>query len=173
MHPQHANSSIHRSKDVACPFRGCGLKFVSRSALVLHLESGSCRSGMNRATVVKYVRQYDTNNIITDPSRLLTSGTASDNIQYYASDRSWNGNDYECYLCHRNYASLKALNQHLGSPIHQDKIYICPASNCRTRFTTLSALCQHIESEKCGVSMFKAVQHTMDSVLGQMPRLTW
>jgi hypothetical protein len=118
------------------------------------------------------VRQYDKTNLITDPSRLLTNGTASDNTKYYASNRSWNGCEYECYLCHRGYPSLTSLNQHLASPTHQDKIYICPASTCRTRFTTLSALCQHIESEKCGVSKFKVVQHTMDSIFNQMGRLT-
>src|ERR1700735_4994166 len=121
------------------------MKFVSRSALLLHLEGGACRSGIDRTTVNKYVRQYDTNIIITDPARFLTDGT-SDNIKYYASDRSWNGYGYECYLCHRSFASLVALNQHLGSPVHQDKIYICPSSTCRARFTALSALCQHIES---------------------------
>jgi hypothetical protein len=119
------------------------------------------------------VAQYDTSNIITDPSRLLTSGTASDNTRYYASSRSWNGNGYECYLCHKSYTLLASLNQHLASPVHQDKIYICPSSTCRSRFTALSALCQHIESEKCGVSKFKVVQHTMDSLLGQMGRLTF
>ena len=172
MRPQHLNSCIHCPKDVVFPFRGCGMKFVSRSALVLHFESGACRSGIDHSTVVKYVRQYDTNNIITDPSRLIGSGTDSDNVKYFASERSWNGYKYECYLCHSSYFSLASLNQHLASPVHQDKIYICPASTCRARFTTLSALCQHIESEKCGVSKFRAVQHTMDSILGQMGRLT-
>ena len=169
---QHLNSSVHRPKDVVCPFKGCGKKFVSRSALVLHLEEGACRSGVDRTTINRYVRQYDTNNIITDPSRLLTSGTTSDNTKYYASARSWNGYGYECYLCHNSYSSLVSLNQHLASPIHQDKIYICPASTCRARFRTLSGLCQHIESEKCGVSKLKAVQYTMDSFFGQMGRLT-
>ena len=169
---QHLNSSVHRPKDVFCPFRGCDKTFVSRSALLLHLEEGSCRSGIDRTAINKYVRQYDTNNIITDPSRLLTSGTASDNTKYYASERSWNGYKYECYLCHGTYTSLSSLNQHLASPIHQDKIYICPASTCRARFTTLSALYQHIDSEKCGVSKYKVVRHTVDSLLGQMGRLT-
>ncbi|KAF8167256.1 hypothetical protein B0H34DRAFT_644835 [Crassisporium funariophilum] len=141
----HLNSSIHRPKDVVCPFNGCDMKFVSRSALVLHLEGGGCRSGMDRATINKY----------------------------YATEASWNGRGFECYLCHNPYTSLRGLNQHLGSPRHQGRIYVCPASDCRMRFTTLSALCQHIESEKCGVSKFKAVQNTMDSFLGQMGRLTY
>ena len=69
---QHLNSSVHRPKDVVCPFKGCGKKFVSRSALILHLEEGACRSGVNHTTINRYVCQYDTNNIITDPSCLLT-----------------------------------------------------------------------------------------------------
>ena len=169
---QHLNSSVHRPKDVVCPFRGCDRTFVSRSALVLHLEEGACPSGIDRATLNRYVRQYDKNNIITDPSYLLTSGTDSDNTKYYATESSWNGRGYECHLCHSSYPSLASLNQHLASPIHQDKIYNCPASSCRSRFTTLSALCQHIESEKCGVSKSKAVQHIMDRLLGQIGRLT-
>ena len=111
---QHLNSSVHRPRDVTCPFRGCGRAFVSRSALVLHLEEGACRSGIDRTTINRYVRQYDTSNIITDPSRLLTSGTSSDNTKYYASGRSWNGHGYECYLCHSTYTSLASLNQHLA-----------------------------------------------------------
>ncbi|KAF8971851.1 hypothetical protein BDZ97DRAFT_1693153 [Flammula alnicola] len=169
----HLNSAIHRPKDVRCPFR-CGGQFVSRSALVLHLENGACSSGVDRATVNKYVRQYDTNNVITDPARLLAggSGSANQDIRYYATAASWNGSGYECCLCHLVYRSLPALNQHLGSPKHQDKIYLCRGPSCGLRFTTLSALVQHIESEKCGVAKFKAVQNAMNGMLGQMGRLT-
>ncbi|KAF8204120.1 hypothetical protein BJ912DRAFT_941995 [Pholiota molesta] len=170
----HLNSSVHRPKDVTCPF-GCGGKFVSRAALVLHLESGSCTSGIDRNAVNRYVRQYDTNNVITDPARLLTSGSGSSNqtVQYIATSASWNGNGFECYLCHNTYRSLNALNQHLASPRHQDQIYLCRGPSCGQRFSVLSALVQHIESEKCGVSRFRAVQNAMDSVLGQVGRLTW
>ena len=168
---QHLDSSDHRPKDVVCPFRGCGGAFVSRSALALHLEEGACQSGIDRIAINRCVRQYDTNNIITDPSRLLTSGTSSDNTKCYASGRSRNGHAFECHLCHSTYTSLASLTQHLASPIHQDKIYICPGSTCWARFTTLSALCQHIESEKCGVSKFKAVQNTMDRIFRQIGRI--
>ncbi|KAF9471814.1 hypothetical protein BDN70DRAFT_845083 [Pholiota conissans] len=170
----HLNSSAHRPKDVVCPFRGCGAKFVSRSALVAHLENGACASGVDRTAVNRYVRQFDTNNIITDPSRLLTGSSANpdQNIHYIATDASWNGRGFECCLCHNVYRSLNALNQHLASPRHQDQIYLCRGPSCGQRFNVLSALVQHIESEKCGVSKFKAVQNAMDSVLGQMGRLT-
>ncbi|KAJ7146599.1 hypothetical protein C8R44DRAFT_757860 [Mycena epipterygia] len=168
----HLNSAIHRPKDVPCPGKGCGLAFVSRSALILHLEAGTCASGADRQTVDRYVRQYDTNNIITDPARLLTGGADGSDVKYYATSASWNGSAYECYLCHGGYRSLAALNQHLASPRHQDKIYVCPLTTCQNHFPTLSALCQHIESGSCGVTKFKVVQNTMDDLVGKMRRLT-
>ncbi|KAF8148788.1 hypothetical protein K438DRAFT_1625326 [Mycena galopus ATCC 62051] len=143
----HQNSSLHRPKDVPCPGKGCGLAFVSRSALILHLESGSCRSGADRQTINRYTT-------------------------YVASARAWNGMEYECYLCHAGYRTLASLNQHLASPRHQEKQYICPLNVCREPFTTLSGLCQHIESERCGVAKFKVVQNTMDDLMGKMRRLT-
>ncbi|KAF9469554.1 hypothetical protein BDZ94DRAFT_1278770 [Collybia nuda] len=159
-----------QSANVACPFRGCDLAFVSRSAMLLHLESGGCQSGVDRKTINQYVRKYDRNNVITTPSRLLTNG--DDDISYSAGPASWNGIEYECYLCNNGYRSLAALNQHLASPRHQQKIYFCPLESCRTRFTTLSALCQHIESERCGISRFKVVQNTLDGLVGRMGRIT-
>jgi len=170
---QHLNSSTHRPRNTHCP-AGCGSSFISNSALVLHLESGGCSSGINRNTVNRVVRQLDTNHVITDPSRLITGGTyVDDEVTYYATAFSWNGFAYECYLCHKDYSSLRSLNQHLASPAHERKFYICPGPNCDIRFVGLGALCQHIESESCGVLRFRAVQATMDSLLGQMTRLTF
>ncbi|KIL00832.1 hypothetical protein PAXRUDRAFT_541288 [Paxillus rubicundulus Ve08.2h10] len=166
----HMNSSVHRPKSVPCPFRGCGQSFVSKSALVLHLESGSCRSGADRRMVDQYVREVDRNNMITDPSRLLTAG---DDVTYTATRRSWNGREYECVLCHKTFRSLSDLNRHLASPRHQDKIYRCPLATCHTTFSTLSALCQHVESERCGVLRFKAAQEVMDGLLRHVGVITY
>jgi hypothetical protein len=147
------------------------LTFVSRSAMVLHLESGGCRSGVNRRIVDRYVREYDRTNVITNPARLLTAGSSNE-VTYYASSAAWNGSSYECYLCHTGFRTLPSLNQHLASPRHQEKVYFCPLSSCCVEFTTLSALCQHIESERCGVGRFERVQNAMDSIVGRMGRLT-
>ncbi|CAA7264920.1 unnamed protein product [Cyclocybe aegerita] len=169
----HLNSSIHRPKDNMCPFRGCDKSFVSRGALVLHLESGACCSGIDRETVNKVVRKYDKKGIITDPSRLLTSGSSGNqNITYMATAASWNGDGYECYLCDKVHQSLAALNQHLASPRHQKKFYICRGPKCSQRFNTLSGLIQHVESEKCGILKIRAVRDAMDNVLGRMARIT-
>ncbi|KAF9471813.1 hypothetical protein BDN70DRAFT_887708 [Pholiota conissans] len=170
---QHLNSSAHRTKDVGCPFR-CGAKFISRSALILHLEIGRCASGANHNTVNRFVRQFDTIHLITDPSRLITKGESSlnKNIRWIATNETWNGRAYECYLCHSQHRTLNALQRHFDSPTHQDQIYICPESRCGDRFKAFSALMQHIESEKCGVSRFRSVQNAMDSIFGHMRRLT-
>ncbi|KAJ6577597.1 hypothetical protein B0H19DRAFT_1207972 [Mycena capillaripes] len=157
----HLNSALHRPKDVSCPGKGCGLAFISRSSFI----------STDRQTINRYVRQYDTNNVITDPARLITGGSTNE-VTYAASARSWNGSAYGCYLCHAGYRTLASLNQHLASPRHQEKIYVCPLNLCRQHFPTLSGLCQHIESERCGVAKFKVVQNTMDDLVGQMRRLT-
>ncbi|PFH49801.1 hypothetical protein AMATHDRAFT_62436 [Amanita thiersii Skay4041] len=169
----HVNSSIHQPRNYTCPFKGCGYAFVSQSALTQHLEAGTCSSGVNRNTVNRIVRKYDTTNIITDPSRMITIGDAYQERKLIATGAAWNGEAYECYLCHSTYRTLSALNQHLSSPRHEDKMYICPLNTCRSRFSCLSSLVQHIESEYCGVSKFKSVQNAMDNIIGQMKRITF
>jgi len=166
----HLASSIHVEKSVKCRGRGCNLMFVSVSAMLLHLESGSCVSGATRPHINARVRELDTGNVITRPDRLITG--PSPDIKYYATSKSWNGSAYECYLCHREFLTLQALNSHLASPRHEENMYICPWNTCRTTFSTLSGFCAHVESETCGVKRFKFVQNTMDSLLRGMGRLT-
>jgi hypothetical protein len=168
--PQHMKSSIHRGKNVICPW--CHQAYVSQSALVLHFESGTCTSGIDRAAVNQRVREVDRNNIITDPSRLLTNGGGPQTVKHFATAASWNGRAYECYLCPKECRTLFDLNQHLASPRHESKIYICFMGNCRERFLTLSGLCQHIESEKCGALRSRVVQNALENIASGMKRLT-
>ncbi|KAK0209056.1 hypothetical protein DFS33DRAFT_499299 [Desarmillaria ectypa] len=170
----HLRSSIHMPPVFKCPGARCNEAFVSRSAVVLHLESGCCISRADRAAVNRYVRQYDNENIITDPSRMLTGpdGAPRDEIIYSANENAWDESAYECYLCHQTTRTLCSLNQHLASPKHEAKMYICPSDSCRIRFTTLSALLQHIESGKCSVLRFRSVQNTLNRLL-KMNTLTY
>ncbi|KAH9058050.1 hypothetical protein EDB87DRAFT_1532298, partial [Lactarius vividus] len=69
----------------------------------------------------------------------------------WATERSWNGRAYECFLCHSMSNTLDSLNRHLKSPAHGQKIYRCPKLDCRIKFVTLSGLCQHVERGTCGV----------------------
>ncbi|KAF7436151.1 hypothetical protein PC9H_002977 [Pleurotus ostreatus] len=169
----HLNSSIHRPKDVPCPMRGCGQYFISLAAVALHLEAGSCTSGMDRYALDRLIQKYDKNHLITDPSRLISNGDST-TTRYYATEMAYNEyyDDYECYLCDQTFRSLSGLNQHLGSAKHQQEVYICRFTSCGLRFRALSALCQHIESGKCGALRGTPYKSVMGGLMDGMKRLT-
>ncbi|KAI9454521.1 hypothetical protein F5148DRAFT_1151681 [Russula earlei] len=162
---QHLDSKIHQPANVRCPGRGCGRLFISHGALTLHFESGTCPSGMTRGELNRLVVRADRNNYITNPDRLLTGPLGQPLAKStWATELSWNGEEYECFLCHSTFATLGRLNLHLQSPRHEEKIYRCPKSDCRTQFVTLSGLCQHVEGGSCGVRIFRRVRDVMESL---------
>ncbi|CAE6439400.1 hypothetical protein ACGC1H_000781 [Rhizoctonia solani] len=166
----HLNSSRHRPKNISCPGVGCGERFVSKSALLLHFEGGRCNSGLTRQSLNRLIAERDKSNFITNPNRLITGTTET-----WATQRAWNGSSYECYFCHRGFLTLPQLNQHLASPAHEQALYHCPqlGHGCHSQFKTLSGLCQHIEDGSCGVAKFKVVQDNMDKLVRGMNRLTF
>ncbi|BCR97021.1 C2H2-type zinc finger protein [Aspergillus luchuensis] len=157
----HLNSKIHRGQDVLCPF--CNAAFTTATGAAHHLETGSCKRavGLNRETIYKFVRSRDTQGVIT---RKLLEWNEDDNIQYKANSRAYNGDYWECYLCHREFNTLTALNQHLNSPVHKQKLYHCPNAKCRKQFITIAALFNHLESESCAYMRFEKVQRQVQDV---------
>ncbi|TBU45968.1 hypothetical protein BD309DRAFT_989174 [Dichomitus squalens] len=158
----HERSTFHKGRTIDCPMKGCNKSFVSRAALVLHLESGGCRSRIDRDMVNWIVAKLDSHGVITDSTKLIGPGEVT---SWWATPRAWNGEKYECYLCHRTFMQLPSLNQHLNSPAHTQKgLYHCPTAwkGCGAKFKTLSGFCQHVESEQCGVCRFKK---TMDNFI--------
>lgn len=164
----HLNSNMHAPRNVKCPGRGCGRAFVSVSALILHAESGTCPSGVTRAQVDAFVSRLDQQNIITNPALMIAGpdGTrqAPQDSEYWATERSWNGYAYECFLCNGEYNTLRALNMHLQSPRHRQRIYRCPQRSCGIEYGALSSLSQHVESGSCGVRANRQVQNVMDNL---------
>ncbi|KAI0743101.1 hypothetical protein C8Q80DRAFT_1108110 [Daedaleopsis nitida] len=159
----HLLSATHAGQTVRCPGKACGRAFVSYSALILQLEGGTCPSRVTRAMIDRAVSDADRGGFITNPNRLIGGGSVSAQggggvTAMWATEHAWNGAGYECYLCHRTYGSLNALNQHLKSPAHAEKLYRCPAGGygCGAEFGTLSGLWQHMESERCNVRRFRA-----------------
>jgi hypothetical protein len=136
-----------------CPF--CKNSYTNASGLTIHLESGTCSSGLDRHKINNIVRRMDRNNVIINPNRMITMPGQD---QLFATERAWNGYFYECYLCDREFNSLPALNQHLKSPAHEQHIYRCPKVSCGRQYKLLSRLVQHVESESCGVMRFARVQ---------------
>ncbi|KAK6615007.1 zinc finger protein [Botrytis cinerea] len=147
---QHQHSKVHQGSSMKCPF--CPNQYPTVSALIIHLESGRCPSGSNRERINAEIRRLDKYHVITTP---LIENSSSTNI---ATERSWNGFHYECPMCNRGFSTLQALNSHLGSPVHDQRMYRCPGRSCGREFSVLSGLVQHVESESCGVMRFSKVQ---------------
>ncbi|OSX58514.1 hypothetical protein POSPLADRAFT_1152740 [Postia placenta MAD-698-R-SB12] len=174
----HLDSLAHRLRRFVCPGRHCSRRCKCAAGLVAHLESGACASGMDRSSVNSLAVDIDQSNIITNPTRLLsyhdgviTTGTV---ITAYATPRSFNGRSFECFMCHRHYQTLEGLNEHLASPAHDEQLYRCPQAlhGCGTEFRTLSALCQHVESEKCRIRRFNApMQKVIESMASALKGL--
>jgi len=148
---QHMHSKIHSS--LKCPF--CKSDYATASAVTIHLESGTCTSGLTRQKINELVRILDRGNVITRP---MITMPGYDCVETLATFRAWNGYGYECYLCNRVFDALNSLNQHLKSPAHEESMYRCPKTSCGKHFKLLSGLVQHVESESCGVMRFTQVQ---------------
>jgi hypothetical protein len=72
---QHCESVKHKPlSSLSCPIgQGCRGIYTSPSALLHHLESGKCKSGMNRDEISRIVQASDHDNIIHSPPALAPS----------------------------------------------------------------------------------------------------
>ncbi|KAF2173361.1 hypothetical protein M409DRAFT_15646 [Zasmidium cellare ATCC 36951] len=159
---QHLNSSTHRAGSIHCPF--CSKPHTTASGIVHHLETNSCPNAknLNRQKIYEIINRSDTRGVITNKQLTWHSEQNGDHI---ASTATWNGRQYECYLCHRGYNTLRSLNQHLDSPAHKQKIYHCFGRACSKQFTALAQLFNHLESESCGATRFNVVQQNASDIL--------
>lgn len=96
---------------MCCPF--CDAPFTSATGVAHHLERAACPKAptMNRDALYEYVRARDPSGSIT---KNLIGWYGSD--EYEATERSWNGQNYQCYLCSKTFPKLSSLNAHLKSP---------------------------------------------------------
>jgi len=173
----HLNSKLHKIANVPC-FGGarCGKKFITISDAILRIENGYCPSGLTGASLRRFFIRNDRGNIVTNPSRLIgydTSGTNSQSTRY-ATEQSRNVDGwYECVLCPKEFTSLRALNAHYSSSVHEARVFRCPnhGSGCAKHFSTLSGVIQHIEDGYCGARKSRHVQDRLDSLMSNMGRL--
>lgn len=152
----HLKSSTHQPMSYKCPF--CPRQHVSPPAVLQHMESGTCGSGITRADVDRYaakwgcVRQYissskksHANSAPTVPAPLIPPSIPA--------NQCWDGSTYTCPLCNRRFLHRGQLEQHLTSPKHTkrvDQLYICRESGCGMKFEVLSGLMQHLVNANCG-----------------------
>ena len=145
---------------MSCPY--CKETYVTASGLSHHLETGSCPNAphLNRESIHRIIRKRDPSGLIT--KKQITYGDS--NVTYSATDRAFNGNDWECYICHQIFGKITSLEQHLNSPKHKQKVYHCPNGRCEKEFVSLAGLFQHLESESCAFMRFERVQKEVGKV---------
>lgn len=116
---------------------------------------------MNRDSVLRIIQAADRKGLITNKQ---IEWNEAENVEYIVTNRAFNGDFWECYICHRGFNTSRALTQHLNSPVHKQKAYHCPGYNCSKEFNSLAALLSHFESESCGYMRFERVQQVQKSL---------
>lgn len=120
---------------------------------------------LNRERILKIVSRLDPNHMITNKQIEWHREQTS---EYMATQDAWNGDAWECYLCHREFNSRQSLTQHLNSSVHKQLVYHCPNFRCGKESSTLAGLFNHLESESCNYMRFQAVQtHVRGIVTGR------
>lgn len=173
----HLRSATHQPKVVACSCKGCESRFVSLAAVILHIETGICSSGVTRADVNKFVRLYNANHksvidMLIPRRDIVTEGRA-------VVEPVTNGNTqlrYQCSICRAKFRSNTAATSHVESPKHEAKLYKCPneQNGCHQTFSALSGVFQHIESGagKCQAKQMKGIQKHMGQLMRYIGRKT-
>ncbi|PLW30357.1 hypothetical protein PCASD_16103 [Puccinia coronata f. sp. avenae] len=143
----HLKSSAHLPKKFGCTGGGCGRGFISKSALVLHLEAGTCRSVFDLTDVDReFSRHCD-----------LVGLFVRKNILFPAPPMEINADEdglFPCRFCTKTFKCQAQLMNHLKSPKHKNrgrKPYVCPSRDClKAKFRSLGSLLLHIENSDCG-----------------------
>ncbi|CAN9431163.1 unnamed protein product [Alternaria alternata] len=169
---QHMDDTGHWEPQFEC--ETCDRSFRSESSANQHMSAldhykqyhcrDCAKSFRNENELRMAISQRDRGGLITN--KLLTYSDSD--TQNIATGATWNGFNYECYLCHREFRDLQRLNQHLSSPVHSEKLYHCPNRNCTGQFVRLASLFNHLESESCNFVRFEKVQkHVHDFITGR------
>ncbi|KAH7053253.1 hypothetical protein B0J12DRAFT_571509, partial [Macrophomina phaseolina] len=123
----------------ACPF--CNTGCATASGLFRHSERNSCSRApnLNRETILCMIRDHDPHGIITNKQVEWDKENKSQLLGNRACVNSFN---WKCSMCHSMFNTIKALNSHLNSPIHKQKVYHCPNSKrkCRRQLVNLAGL---------------------------------
>ncbi|KAF9556599.1 hypothetical protein CPC08DRAFT_711097 [Agrocybe pediades] len=164
---KHQNSLAHKERIFRCPF--CEKLYKSPSGIAMHIESGCHKMTRHHVTAAAHAMRIVPNISL----RTIKGGSApappTNITTYIATEDSFNGKEYECFLCKRTFRSLQGLNAHLNSPAHDADEFKCP--KCHVEFKLISGFAQHLESEACGLAARDDVNTFFDDITAQFSRL--
>ena len=113
--------------------------------MLIHLESGRCKVSLNDLDVYAVKCYQHKKYVIGEWEDYLRSENREERRPHGSYDhynQSW-----ECDECQKTFIHQAALNQHLSSAVHDPMPFKCPT--CDEHFSLLSALVQHVESNRC------------------------
>lgn len=142
--------------------------FKSPSGIALHIESGCHKLSRHHVTAAVRSMKIVPNIVI----KRITGGQASVPTTvktFIATEASFNGTSYTCYICRKKCQTLAGLNSHLNSAAHDDDEFRCP--KCKAEFKLISGFVQHLESRSCGLSKDKQVEKYYNSLADNFSRL--
>ena len=141
--------------------------FKSPSGIALHIESGCHKFTRHHVTAAVHAMQIAPNISIKQITGHARPPTTLHT--YIATEASFNGSAYDCFLCHKEFRTLTGLNGHLNSPAHDDDEFRCP--KCKTEFKLISGFVQHLESRSCGLAETTQIDDYFIDLTGQFSRL--
>ena len=115
--------------------------------MLIHLESNNCSTTMEDldqyAEMCFQSKKYVAENLRGFlRERCRSQERAGGKYRVYMGD--WVCNDQDCQ---RVFDTEAGMQQHVNSPVHDCCPYKCPG--CGVRFSVLSGLLQHVESNAC------------------------
>lgn len=148
------HSQVHLPKSVAC--FGCKedhARFATYSAMLLHLESGTCSAGWKIRLI------NDIAHTSTGAEKYIISGqfdyfmAGAPRLAAWISDYDSTSQHWICPICPKTFSKESDLTGHLARQTCSQgypKVLSCP--RCPQTFTKLSSMLQHIETPRCDAS---------------------
>lgn len=112
--------------------------------MLIHLESGNCNIDIERLDTLAQECYQSKKYVVTEFRHWLSRG---DRLQARAEVWETPYEEYECSLCDKYSETQVDIMLHTRSPVHDPEVFQCPS--CDQRFKVLSALVQHVESDRC------------------------
>ncbi|KAL4889157.1 hypothetical protein BDV59DRAFT_195848 [Aspergillus ambiguus] len=177
---QHMRSPIHKPlANLRCVTETCRLTFNVPSALIHHLESGSCSSGWTREKINSVLHQYDSDRLLTTRSVSLNTTLSNDSLSSLVSSSSYDiltpaeGSETDSDLgavlitsSPRDVHHNRSMQTNLFCPL-------CQSDGKKRCFKNRSALHMHISSPAHAERSFKcpiAFSGPRSSPAGQVQR---
>lgn len=151
---------------------GCGdtKRFATISAMIVHLESGTCAANWTIQHLNALAAESShSKDFLVKGGRTpwLLAGAPPRFVKAADFDPHRRGGGWFCPTCDRRENRRSGLHEHLQSQAcgrEYPEVFECPV--CPDRFTTLSGMFQHVETTRCPASReTRGVRHLLNMLV--------